>query len=193
MRLPTLSLTIATFVALSLACAAPKDDEEEEEEDLFGDADTDVDADTDADTDADGPFELGGDDGGLTTDGVSGDCAGDTCIYRITTTAPAGELGVKIVETGPDTSSPWSEEHDGFSRESVNDDGSETYRLDLEWVVDYTDQVDGQSTLLNPDVVNMSGLTWLFFAVSEDDSDADCLVIGDDPSYYASDCTEVGR
>lgn len=193
MRLPALSLTLATFVALSLACAAPKDDEEEEEEDLFGDADTDSDADTDADTDADGPFELGGNDGGMTTNGVSGSCDGGSCVYRITTTAPAGELGLWIAETNAPEGAEWTEQHSGFVLETMNDDGSETYRLDLEWIYDYTDFVENDTTLLNPEVISMAGITWLFFAVSEDGSDDDCLVTGDNPSYYASECTEVMR
>ena len=199
MRLPALSLTFATFVALSLACAAPKDDEEEEDEDLFGDADTDVDADTDtdADTDPGGPFALGGtDDGGNTVNGISGSCAEGTCVYRITTTRAAGTAEVWITETADTSDFPWSEEHDGFSEESRNDDGSVTYRLDLEWVVDYMEQVDGESTLLNEDTMGSrwaDRLTWLFFAESPDGSKSDCLVVGQDPGYYASECTEVMR
>lgn len=223
MRLPALSLYIATSIILSLACTAAPDDDEEEEEDLFGDADVDADtdadsdedsgsdsdadadsdsdadtdSDTDSDTDADVAFALGGvDDEGRTFDGVGGDCSAGVCIYRVTTTQAAGTIGLSIAETADEWSDPWSEWHDGFTLETVNDDGSETYFLDLDWVTNYVDQVNGYNTLLNEEVLGSgwaTRLTWLFFAVSVDGREADCLVIGEDPSYYADDCTQVGR
>ena len=165
-----------------------------------GSVDTaDSDTDTDTDTDTDIAFELGGTDDGGNTDaaGVGGSCAKGTCIYRVTTTRGSGEVGVGIAETGDTESDPiWSENHTGFTLEVVNIDGSETYRLDLDWVMDANDQIDGSTTLLNEEVLGSTWegrLTWMFWAMSADGTERDCLVTGHDTSYYASDCTQTGR
>ena len=159
-----------------------------------GDTSADADTDTDTDTDTDIAFALGDNSGD--TLGISGDCNDDQqlCIYRMTTTTPAGTLVLKVAETTAPDDTMWTEMHDAFVLETQNTDGSETYRLDLTYALVYSDQAPNESTLLNRTVLGtLSGLTWAYLAASADSMESDCVVTGEDPSYYACDCTEVAR
>lgn len=121
----------------------------------------------------------------------SGDCAGGLCIYTMTTSRSAGLLELWITETADDVSpTPWSETHDGFALVETLGDGSEKYELRLDWVTTTGAQVANETTLLNPDVVDMTGLTWSFEA-SSPEGDYDCVVTGHDPAYFESRCTNV--
>ncbi len=153
-----------------------------------GETGGDTDADTDTDTDTDVDFAMTGHDG----NGFEGSCADNLCIYRITTTTDAGVLELDMTETGD--SFLYHEAHDGFTLESTNDDGSLTYRIDLDWVTDIDDVVVNQTTLFNPSVGDggvLNRTTWYFGAESADGSAFDCRVTGHDPDYYSDWCTNV--
>jgi hypothetical protein len=152
-----------------------------------GSADTDTDTDTDTDVD----FAMTGD---ATGEGFSGDCANGLCIYTITTTTQAGDLELDMTETGD--SFLYNENHTAFVLDTTNADGSETYRLELEWVTSLNEVVVNSTTLFNPDVGDggvLDRTTWYFGAKSADGSDFDCRVTGDNTGYYADWCTNTAR
>jgi len=135
-------------------------------------------------------FAMTGHDG----NGFAGDCANGLCIYRISTTTPGGNFELDMTETGD--SFLYTENHTAFALETTNADGSETYRLDLDWVTDLDDVVANQTTLFNPNVSDgaiFDRTTWYFGAESADGSDFDCRVTGQDPDYYSDWCTTVVR
>ncbi len=75
-------------------------------------------------------------------------------------TGPACLIELDITETGD--AALWTENHTGFTLESVTGRGTHIHRLDLAWVPDPEDVVANETTLVNPD-----------------------------PSYYAAWCTNA--
>lgn len=118
----------------------------------------------------------------------SGTCASNTCTYTITTMNESGFQSVDMTET--DDSYLYNEYHDGFGLDSDNGDGTYTYSLSLGAVSTPTDVVSNQTTLFYEDTV-LDGTTWWFYAESKDGSESDCVVTGDDPTYYSAECTNV--
>lgn len=162
-------------------CAGSPDCEEADADtDADSDADTDVDSvpdtdadsDTDADTDADADFAI---------INYSGSCSPEYCDYTITTSSRAALLELDMTET--DDSYLYHEYHDEFRLDSVNSDGSETYLLHLDGVTEFRDVGTGTTMFIAETVLD--GTTWLFGAENARGT-YDCIVTGDDPSYYSS-------
>jgi hypothetical protein len=173
--------TLMTLVAL-FACTSTEKDTGD-----TGVVDTDT---TDTDTDAEIAFAMTGD---TTGEGFSGDCADGLCIYRITTTTAAGGLDLDMTETA-DLEFLYNEGHTAFDLETTNADGSETYRLDLDWVTTLDAVVLNETTLFNPNTgATADRTTWFFGAVSADMAEGDCRVTGHDTAYYSDWCTNVAR
>ena len=171
--------TLMTLVSL-FACTSTEKD--------TGDTGV-VDTDT-TDTDAEIAFAMTGD---TTGEGFSGDCASGLCIYRITTTTAAGGLELDMTETA-DLEFLYNENHTAFDLETTNADGSETYRLDLDWVTTLDAVVLNETTLFNPDTGATAARTpWYFGATSADGSTEDCRVTGQNTAYYSEWCTNVAR
>jgi hypothetical protein len=173
-------LLAAGLISIFSACSGDKPDS--------GDTSS---ADTDTDTDTDIVFAMTGDQSGQ---GFSGNCAGSTCIYTITTTRAAGDLELDMTETGD--SFLYNENHTAFVLDTTNADGSETYRLELAYVTSLDDVVVNSTTLFNSTVGDggvLDRTTWYFGAKSADGSEFDCRVTGENTDYYADWCTNAVR
>ncbi len=148
---------------------------------------------------ADDTGELGGDTDGsdfafdnFQDSAIYGSCADSVCIYRVTLTQAPSMVEVDMTETGD--AALYNENHNGFQFEKEEENGSLTYRLDLDWVTDIDDVVVNETTLFNPDVADGAVLdrtTWYFGASGPDMLDFDCIVLGDDPSYYRDWCDHL--
>lgn len=120
--------------------------------------------------------------------GMACDDGAGTCTFTFTVTSTPSLLEVDMTETAD--SYLWTEYHDGFALASTNADGSETWTLTVDQVDSADDQVQNESTLFGKESVQ-AGTTWYFGAVSEDGATTDCVVTGDNPSYYSEWCTYV--
>lgn len=140
------------------------------------------------------PFMLLEDAEGMVTGtGVTGVCASDVCTYTMTTSteASASDFSLDMTETGDDSGGQqWNENHTAFALDSENADGSFTYKLVLDAVTSFEDVVSNSTTLFYEDAV-LLGTTWFFSATSLDSSTTDCVVNGEDASYYASQCSNA--
>lgn len=164
-------------------CAGSPDCEEADSDtDADSDADTDVDSvpDTDRDSDADSDTDADTDADFAIID-FGGNCVPEFCDYTITTSSRAAVLELDMTET--DDSYLYHEYHDEFRLESVNSDGSETYLLHLDGVTSIRDVGAGTTMFIAETVLD--GTTWLFGAENSRGT-YDCIVSGDDPSYYSS-------
>ena len=177
-----LSIIFASAL-LTLACAHGKDKTDTSGTD--GDADTDTDADADADShgDSDADSDTDADsDADFSIIDFAGNCADDACDYTITTSSEANLLELDLTETGD--SYMYHEYHDEFRLDSENADGSSTYLLHLERVRDPGDVGSGTTLIYG---TALSDTTFLFQATNARGY-SDCIVTGDDPSYYSSVC-----
>ncbi len=121
-------------------------------------------------------------------DGVTVDCDADWWRYEIETTGPATGANLYIYQTG--TSSPWDEYHPVTDVTVAEGDWSSSLVLDLDITQDYSAVVSGSVSLFQCNEGRISTLTWMVL-VFDGASRADCVVWGDDPSFFSKECTNV--
>jgi hypothetical protein len=138
----------------------------------------------------------------------TGDTPGATCTWSIDADATIGTVELQLVETGDptfDTSCTesstsgglvcgvWSEYHDDFELvTSDNDFGGDTKSINLELVGSFEDQVNNQSTLFKESIMGTT-LTAMFTLYDSSGAYADCVVIGHNPAFFSSVCSNTSR
>jgi hypothetical protein len=135
---------------------------------------------------------------------VDGACGGGSCTWTVDSVGEMGTVELDLIETGDPTFScgpsstkgalecgVWSEYHNDFTLVDF-DDTSETKSITLEIVASYEDQVNNVSTIFDLDAGNIANQLTVMWTITDADGNyADCVVYGDDPSYYADYCTNV--
>lgn len=133
--------------------------------------------------------------------GWGGDCPGATCEWSVVSDQPMGNVELYLVQTGDPTGTcgaskgdvnscgEWTEVHEAFTNAGSGDGAcGETKSITLDVKDDYTLQSDNSSTLFDSST-EFNQLTVMFIIYDQNGNYADCGVAGDDPSYFASDCS----
>jgi len=138
-----------------------------------------------------------------TITGWGGDCSsGSSCEWYVVSDQPMGNVELYLVQTGDPAGScgptkgdvnecgEWYEVHEDFSQNG-NGTGScgETKNIVLDIKDDYRDQADNSSTLFDSDT-EFNQLTVMYIIYDQNGNFADCGVAGDDPGYFAGDCSK---
>ena len=144
--------------------------------------------------------------------GTDGDCDLGLCTWYVDATDQMGTVTLQIDQTGDpagdcgpskgglNACGEWSETHSAFNLAgSGNAPGncSERKSIDLTVVDNFKKQQDNVSTLFgvagasdpNPD--ELGEVTVLVIISDSNGNYADCAVSGDEPSFFASQCTNV--
>ena len=136
-----------------------------------------------------------------TITGWGGDCGSASCEWYVDADQPMGDVELYLVQTGDPAGScgpgkgdvnacgEWYEVHEAFS---VSGNGSgacgESKSITLDIKGDYRDQADNSSTLFD-NSTEFGQLTVMYIIYDQNGNYADCGVAGDDPGYFAGDCS----
>ena len=127
----------------------------------------------------------------------------ESCTFYVEADQPMGVVKTTLTETGDPTSTcgpkggvndcgVWEETHNGFTAAGSGTTGGacgERKELTLTVKDSFQDQVDNSSTLFGTQILDKGTLTVLLQIQDASGAAADCDVIGDDPSYFAADCS----
>jgi len=144
--------------------------------------------------------------------GTTDSCDNGSCEWYVDATNQMGKVTIQMDQTGDpagkcgpgkgdvNACGEWSETHTAFT---VNGSGSapgacaEEKVLDLTVVDNYKNQKDDVSTLFgvagssDPNPNELNELTVLVIIEDSTGAYADCAVSGDDPGFFADQCTNV--
>ncbi len=127
----------------------------------------------------------------------------ENCTVYAESDYPMGVVKVTVTETGDPTSTcgpkggvndcgVWEETHNGFTAAgSGSAGGACAERKELTLIVEdsFQNQVDNSSTLFGTQILDKGSVTVLIQIQDSSGAQADCDVFGDDPSYFAADCS----
>lgn len=127
------------------------------------------------------------------------ECNGGSCEWWVEADAPMGNVVMTAAQTGDPAGScgpkgdvnecgEWQETHDAFSVDGSVGACGERKAISLNVETDFRNQTDNQSTLFDTE---LGELTVLIEIYDTNGDFSDCLVFGDEPSYFSADCTNV--
>ena len=133
---------------------------------------------------------------------VDGDCSGSTCTWYAEYSGEGGQVELDLAETGDPTATCgpsstkdlstcgfWTEYHTAFSL-TDSSSANERKEINLTLVGDYLDQVNNDSTLFDVSSSTISNQLTVMFTLHDSNGDyADCVVYGDDITWFAEWCT----
>ena len=134
--------------------------------------------------------DSGGGSAGLLME-VNGSCTANNCTWYADSDGTIGAIELYLSETGDTVSTNfWEEYHDAFDYVGPSTYGGDEFAITLGLEDSFTNQVNNVSTIFDlNDTAISNQLTVMFIMYDGSQNYADCAVYGDDPSYFASDCT----
>lgn len=133
---------------------------------------------------------------------VDGNCSGGSCIWYVEYSGEGGQVEVDLAETGDPTATCgpsstkglsecgfWTEYHNAFSLTSSTS-SYEAKQVDLTLVGSFEDQIQNSTTIFDVSDGTISNqLTVMFTLYDSSGAYADCVVYGDDISWFQDYCT----